>query len=77
MSQDLYENLQDLLDHTALEAGATAGYLGKVVHPIKGFKDGLSEHADEDAHIIEGAEQHIEWQYTTNEFDFLKDKILH
>ena len=61
MSQDLYDNLQDLLDHTALEAGATAGYLGKVVYPIKGFKDGLSEHADEDAHIIEGSEQHIEW----------------
>ena len=45
-----------MLDHTALEAGATAGYLGKVVYPIRGFKDGLSEHADEDAHIIDGAE---------------------
>ena len=61
VSEDLYENLQDLLDHVALEAGATAGYLGKVVYPIRGTKDGLSDTADEDAHIIEGAERHIEW----------------
>ena len=54
----MYENLQDLLDHVSLEAGATAGYLGKVVYP---FEDKLSDTANEDANIIEGAEQHIYW----------------
>lgn len=59
-----------------MEAGATAGYLGKVVKPIRGFKDGLPDNADEDAHLIDGAEEHIEWQYTTSDFEFLKDKVL-
>jgi len=51
--------LQDLLDHVALETGATAGYLGKVTEPIKGIHNGLPEDADEYDHIIEDAKEHI------------------
>jgi len=75
-SEDLYEHLQDLLDHVALEAGATAGYLGKVAEPIKGIKDGLPEDADEFDHLIDDAKEQIQWQYATSDFGFLYEKTL-
>ena len=75
-SEDLYEHLQELLDHCALEGGATAGYLGKVVKPIKGIRQGLAEDADELEHIMDDAPEQIQWQYTTTDFEFLYEKTL-
>lgn len=60
-SEDLYDHLQELLEHVAEQTGATAGYIGKVVKPIRGIRDGLPEDADDEAHIIEDAKDQIQF----------------
>ena len=57
--QDLYSELQNLLDHVYTNTGSTAGYIGKVNKPIKGTREGLVEDAKENAHIIPDAEDQI------------------
>ena len=54
-ADDLNDELQALVDHVAGFTGATAAYVGKVVRPIKGIKDGLREDDDDRAHIIDRA----------------------
>jgi hypothetical protein len=75
-SEDLNDNLQDLVDHIAENTGATAVYVGKLSKPIKGIKDGLAEDEDDTAHIIRGAKTHIEFSNASTGYEFLKDKIL-
>ena len=56
-SQDLNDQLQDLVDHVAENTGATAVYIGKVNRPIRGLRDGLGEGEDDQAHLIKGSKQ--------------------
>jgi len=60
-SDDLNDHLQDLVDHIAENTSATAVYVGKVVKPIKGIKDGLREDEYDTDHIIKGAKPQIEF----------------
>ena len=53
-SQDLNDNLQDLVDQISENIGAIAVFFGKITWPIKGIKDGLAEDDDDQAHIIRG-----------------------
>ena len=74
--QDLYSELQNLLDHVYESTGATAGYIGKVNKPILGTREGLAEDAKENAHIIPDAEDQIQFMYTTNSVDYLYERTL-
>lgn len=75
-SDDLNDELQALVDHVAEFTGATAAYVGKVVKPIKGIKNGLPEDANDQAHHINGAKQQIEFLHATKDFQYLEEKIL-
>ena len=55
--QDLYGELQALLEHIYVNSEATAAYIGVVKKPIKGTREGLTEEAKDDAHIIPDAKE--------------------
>ena len=76
-SDDLNDNLQELVEHLAEFTGASACYVGKVDKPIKGIKDGLKEDDDENAHNIAGAQPQVQFLYANAASEeILKDKIL-
>lgn len=58
-SEDLNDNLQELVDHLHRFTAATAVYLGKIARPIKGVSKGMDEDDDEDAHLVNGAKPEI------------------
>ena len=58
-SDDLRDQLQDLVNHLHDFTGSTAVYVGELTKPIKGFKDGLQEDDDDTAHIIPNAQTEI------------------
>ena len=46
-----------MLDHIFINTNATAGYVGKVNKPIKGTREGLTDDAKDNAHIIPDAQE--------------------
>jgi hypothetical protein len=71
-SQDLGDQLQNLNDHLKVGTKATAVYIGKMVLP----KKPISDTDNDSAHVSEGAEAQIVYQYSDSEHGFLIDKVL-
>ena len=74
--QDLYGELQALMEHIYINTEATAGYIGVVNKPIKGTREGLPEVAKDNAHVIPDAKEQIQFMYTTESCEFLYEKTL-
>ena len=78
-SEDLNDNLQQLVDHIGKHTNATACYVGKVVSPIK---TGLKDDAFDDDHVIKYSEQdkttwpRIQFLAASKDHKFMVDQIL-
>lgn len=71
-SEDLNDNLQELVDKLKTQTNATAVYVGKLIQPTKP----IDEKSMDDAHLNPDAEQLIKFLYTNEEHQFLVDKTL-
>ena len=76
-SDDLYENLPDLVAHIKDFTGATACYVGVVDKPIKGIKKGLLEDDNDTAHLIPGARSQISILHASEGYEeIMKDEVI-
>ena len=75
-SEDLNDNLQDLVDHLQEFTCATACYVGKVDKPIKGISSGMREDEDEKAHLIAKAQDEIQFGHASKGSEFMVDQVL-
>lgn len=71
-SNDLVDELKDLVEHLQSMTSSTAVYVGKVVLPIKA----ITEESDDTAHIDAAAQPQIQFMYASNDHAFLVDKTL-
>jgi len=71
-SHDLTDDLQDLVEHLQRITGSTSVYVGKIKTPINPIKDG----DDDTAHIKADAVPEIQFMYSTENADFMVDKVL-
>ena len=71
-SQDLADELKNLVDHVKMLTDSTAVYIGKVVLPIKKIDD----EADDLSHIKAGAEPQIQFMHSSAEHQFMVDQVL-
>jgi hypothetical protein len=60
-----------LTNYLAEFTRATAVYVGKIAKPIKGVSTGLKEDCDEKAHVINNANNHIEFVHASKDMDFM------
>lgn len=72
-SEDLNDNLQDLVDHLQEFTCATSVYVGKIAKPTKGVSQGMAEDDDEDAHIVNGAKPEIQFKHASQGAEFMAD----
>ncbi len=72
-SDDLNDNLKDLVSHLTEFTAATACYIGKVGKPIK---QEIKDSEYEDAHEIKKAIDQIQFVEASKNFEFMVDKIL-
>lgn len=55
---------------------ATAVYIGKIARPIKGVSKGMEEDDDEDAHLVNGAKQEIQFIHSDPNHQFMVGTTL-
>lgn len=75
-SDDLNDQLQDLVGHLHEFTGATSVYVGKLDKPIRGFSQGLREDDDDEAHIVPKAQTEIQLQHADVDHQSLVDQVL-
>jgi hypothetical protein len=75
-SDDLADQLPSLAQHLAEFTGSTACYIGKLTKPIKGVSKGMPEDASDQAHIIDGAKEEIQFIHASQGFEFMEGKVL-
>jgi len=72
VSEDLNDNLQDLVDYIAKETKSTGVYIAKLVCPLKPINDG----SDDKAHLNEEAPKVLQYIRATQDHQFMINRVL-
>ena len=71
-SEDLEDNLQELVEFIQDQTNATGVYVGKLVHPSKE----IDEEADDKAHLDDEAPKVVKFMHASKDHEFMVDVVL-